>query len=109
MRIVSVAALPRKYRRDAVPPEALDRGQDARLVIDQYIMLGWKTALDIVERLLFVDIYEYPSVDRVGQAGPLDFAGLKEDVAIGQNDGVAERFSRFNTSKTDGNSRSANG
>ena len=95
MRIVSVAALPREYRRDAVPPEALDRGQDARLVIDQYIMLGWKTALDVVERFLFVDVYEYPSADRVGKAGSLDFAGLKKDVAIGKNDSEAERIQPF--------------
>ena len=46
-------------------------------------MFGWKTPLDVIEGLFLMDIDEYTPIDRVRQAGPLDFARLKNDVSIG--------------------------
>ena len=109
-RIASVAALPREHGRDAVPPEALDRRQDAQLVVDENVVFGWKTPLDVIEGLFLVNIDQHTSIDRIGQARAFDFVRLKDDVSVGQDNGRSEdRASRFNTLRADGNSRPANG
>ena len=90
LRIASIAALPRENGRDAVPPEALNRRQDTQLVVDDNIVFGWKTPLDVIQGLFFVDINKYAPVDGVGQARSLDLMRLKNDVSIGQDNGRSE-------------------
>ena len=79
--VTSIAALSRKNSRDAVSPEALDRRQDARFVVDKHVMFGWKTPLDVVKGLFLMDVDEDASIDRIENASPFDFARLKDDVS----------------------------
>jgi hypothetical protein len=53
-------------------------------------MFGWETPLDVIESLFLMDIDEHTSIDRVGKARPFDFAGLKDDVSIGQDNSRPE-------------------
>jgi len=85
LRIAGIAALPRENGRDAATPEALDRRQDSRFVVDKHVMFSWKTPLDVIEGLFFMDIDEDTSIDRIGKARPFDFVRLKDDVSIGQD------------------------
>ena len=89
-RVVSIAALPRENRRDAVPPEALNRRQDARFVVNNHVMFGGKTPLDVIEGLFLMYVDENTSIDRIGKARPFDFMWLKDDVSIGQDNGRPE-------------------
>ena len=89
-RIVSIYALPREYGRHAIPPKAFDCRQNSRLVVNKNVMFGGKTALNVVERFFLVDIDEHTSINRVGQTRPFDFVWLKDDVAIGKDNGRAE-------------------
>jgi hypothetical protein len=85
LRIVSIAALPREKGRDAVCPEALNRRQDAWFVVDEQVMFGRKTPLNLIEGLFVVDVDEHTSINRIGKARPLDFARPKDHVSIGQH------------------------
>ena len=90
MRIASIGSLPHEHGRDAVAPEALNRHQDTQLVVDNSVVFGWKTPLDVIEGLFLMDIDKYAPVDRVGQARSLDLVRLKNDVSIGQDNGRSE-------------------
>ena len=90
MRIAGIAALPRENGRDATTPEALNRRQDSRFVVDKRIMFGGKTPLNVVKDLFFMDINQYTSLDRLGKARPFDFVRLKDDVSIGEDNGRPE-------------------
>ena len=87
--IASIAALLREHGRDAVSPEALDRRQDAQLVVDDNVVFSRKAPLDVIEGLFLVDIDQHTSIDRVGQARPFDFVRLKDDIPVGQDNGRA--------------------
>ena len=62
MRIASIGSLPHENGRDAVAPEALNRRQDTQLVIGDNIVFGWKTPLDVIQCLFFVDINKYAPI-----------------------------------------------
>jgi hypothetical protein len=63
LRIASIATLPRENGRDAFAPDALTRSQIARFVVDQYVMFGWKTPLDVIDGLFLVNLDA--SIDRI--------------------------------------------
>ena len=82
-------ALPRQYSGNAVTPRALHCCQDSRLVIDQHVMVSRIAPLDIIEFMLFVDVYQDTTINRFEDAGSLYFARLKDDVTVGQYDGLS--------------------
>src|SRR5262249_47110247 len=88
--IASIATLAREHGRNAVLPEALNRSQDAQLVVDDDVVFGRKATLDVIESLFLVNIDQYTAIDRVGQAPLFNFVWLKDDVPIGQDNGRAE-------------------
>jgi hypothetical protein len=109
LRIVSIAALPREKGRDAVCPEALNRCQDAWFVVNQHVVFGWKTPLNLIEGLFVVDVDEHTSINRIGKGRPLELRGRRttspsDSITVGP-----KLFSRLNTLTADANSRLANG
>src|SRR5918996_4196187 len=85
LRIVCILALTRKYRGYAVIPDFLDRVQNARLVIDDDIVLSRVAPLDVIQRLFFVNIDEHVAVYSVEDAGAFDLARLKDHIAVREN------------------------
>src|SRR3954447_26493820 len=81
VRRMGKLALPRQYSGNAVTPCTLHCCKNSRLVIDQHVMVSRIAPLDIVEFMLFVDIYQDTTLDRFEDAGSLYFARLKDDVA----------------------------
>src|SRR5271166_3510888 len=82
VRSTGILALPGQYGGYAVPPDLFDRGQNSRLVVDQDVMGGRITLLDVGEFLLLVDVYQHVPFDRVEDARALDLARLEYDVAV---------------------------
>ena len=49
-------------------PAALARVEDAKLVVDDHVVIGRVAALDVVEFVLLVDVDEHVTVDRTALA-----------------------------------------
>src|SRR3954447_26655683 len=81
--------LPRQYSGNAVTPHTLHCCQDSRLVIDQHIMVSRIASLNIVEFVLFVDVYQNTTVNCFEDTGSLYFARLKDNIAVGQYGGLS--------------------
>ena len=77
-------ALPRQDGSNAVTPHTLHSCQNSRLVVDQHVMASRITPLDVVEFMLFMDIYQNTTANRFEDAGSRDFARLEDDITIGQ-------------------------
>ena len=57
-------ALPEKDGRDSAFPATLDRVENAKLVVDDDVVVGRIAPLDVVELVLLVDVDENITVDR---------------------------------------------
>jgi hypothetical protein len=79
-------ALAGEHGRDAIAPGLLDGGQDPQLVVHEHVVLGGVVPGDVVQFLLLVDVDEHLAADRLADAGALDLAWLKDDVAVRQDD-----------------------
>ena len=86
----SAGALPGEHRGHPLRPIFLGGGEDAQLVVDENIVVCRIAPLDVVQRLLLVDVDQHIAVDRLGNAGSLDLARLEDDVAVGQDHRRAE-------------------
>ena len=80
--IVGKLTLPGKYGGHAVAPGFLDRGQNTQFVVHQDVVLGRVTALDVIQRLLFMDVDEHMALHRLEDAGALHLARLEDHVAV---------------------------
>jgi len=78
-RVVTLAG---KNGRQARPPDLLDRGQDAQLVVDQDIAPSRVSYLDVRRFLLLMDVNQHAACDRFKQSGTFDLARLKDHVAV---------------------------
>ena len=87
---MGVVALARKDGNEALAKRQLHRGQDALLVVDHHVAVRRVAALHGVEHLLLVDVDQHASPDSVPKARTLNLARLKDDIAVGQDDGLAE-------------------
>ena len=57
-------ALPEKDGRDPAFPATLDRVENAKLVVNDDVVVGRIAPLDVVELVLLVDVDENITVDR---------------------------------------------
>lgn len=89
-RIVRITSLPCKHCRYAFAPELFDCRQDAPFIVDDNVTLGGITPLDVIEGCFLVNVDQYTSRYRSGQAGASNLMGLKDDVTIRQDDGGAK-------------------
>src|SRR4030095_7306633 len=87
--ITRVLPLAWEDRGDPVTPDILDRVQDPRLVVHENVMARGIALLDIIQRLLLVDVDQHVALHRLGDPGPLDLAGLEDNVAVRQDHGGA--------------------
>ena len=55
------------------------------------VVVGRVPALDVGQHLLLVHVDEHAAVEGLPEARPVDLAGLEDGVAVGQDDGRAER------------------
>ena len=83
---MGIGPLPREHGRYALSPETLDCRQDAQLVIDDHVMVGRIAPLDIIQGFFLMDIDQHMSIHSIGQTCAFDFAGLEDDIAVGQDD-----------------------
>ena len=83
--IMRVHPLLGEQGRHAAAPDVFDRGENPRLVVDQHVMVCRVAAFDVVELLFLVDVDQHVAVDRVPDARLLGFAGLEDDVAVGED------------------------
>src|SRR5262245_59697197 len=58
-----VMALAYEHGRLARVPDPLHRGQDAQLVVDEDVVLGGKSSLDVVELAFLVDVDQDAALD----------------------------------------------
>ena len=82
-------ALARKHCRQLIAKEVFHRSQNMKLVIDHDIVPGGVALLHIIQHLLFVDVDQHSALGGLPQSGTLNFARLKDHVAVGQDDGQA--------------------
>src|SRR5262249_4381378 len=87
-----VVALAGEDRRHAAPPDGLDRGEDAELVVHEDVPFGGEALFDVVELLLLVHVDEDVSVHGLEEARAVDLARLEDHVAVGEDDGRSERL-----------------
>ena len=69
--VEGVVALPREHGRDPRAPVRLDGGTEARLVVDEDVVLGGKAPLDVGQLLLLVDVDEDVAPERLEEPGAL--------------------------------------
>src|SRR5205809_8068409 len=81
---MGIVALLWKYSSHPFSPDFLDCGEDAQVVINQYIVICWKAVFHIIEFPFLMDVDKHVSTDRFGDAGACDLARLKYDIAIRQ-------------------------
>src|SRR5205807_10385546 len=62
-RVERVMALTHEHGRHSRSPDFFDRSQNAQLVVNEHVMFGRATALDIIEFLLFVHINQHAPLD----------------------------------------------
>jgi len=62
--IERIVALLGKYGRHAFAPDFLHRGQDAQFVVDQDVVIGRITLLDIIQLLFLVNVNQHIAIDR---------------------------------------------
>ena len=68
----------------------LDRIEDAKLVVDDHVVLGRVVALDVVEFVLLVDVDENVTLDRSPRPRSVDLARLENHVSVGENHCLCE-------------------
>ncbi len=73
-------------------PDFFDGVEDAELVVDEDVVVGGVAVFHVVEHFFLVDVDEDVAFDGFVDAGALDFAGLENDIAIGEDDGGAPLF-----------------
>src|SRR5262252_7813252 len=78
--------LSRQHGGHPVAPNFLYLSENSRLVVHQNIVARGVAPLDIIELLLLVDVYQHVALDGLKDAGALDLARLKDDVAVGEDD-----------------------
>src|SRR5262249_8345164 len=86
LRVASVLTLPGKDRGDALTPSFLDGGQDRWLVVYQAVVLRRVAALDVLQRLLLVDVDQDVAIHRLEDARTLDFSGLEDHISVREDD-----------------------
>ena len=79
---MGILTLSGKHRGHPRVPGLLDRGQNAQLVVHQDIVLGRVTPLDIIQRLLFMNVDEHVAFDSFEDARAFDLARLKNHIAV---------------------------
>ena len=84
--VVRVMSLADEDRRQPFAPDRLHRREDVDLVVHHDVSPRRVVPLDIVEHAFLVDVDEHLAIDRGPQTGPLDFARLKDDVAVREDD-----------------------
>ena len=82
-------SLPWKYGRQLVSEEAFHDSQNMQFVIDHDVVPSRVEHPHVIQHLLFVDIDQHSPFDGFPQPGTLNFARLKDHVAVRQNDGRA--------------------
>src|SRR5579862_2174729 len=82
-------ALARKHGRDSLSPGSFYRCEQTQLVIHHDVVVGGKMCLDVSKFLLFVNVNQDASLDRLVETGALHFARLENDVPIRQKGRLA--------------------
>src|SRR5271166_3459525 len=82
--IPRVVALLWENSGDPRAPGLLDRGQDVQFIIDHHVMVRRVARFHIRQFSFFVNVNEHTASDRFAEPGPVNFARLKNDIAIGE-------------------------
>ena len=85
LRIESELPLSWENCGNAIAPIFLDGSQDAELVVHHDVVLSRVASHHILERFLFMDVNEHMAINRLEDAGALDFARLEDNIAVGEN------------------------
>src|SRR5262245_42028084 len=70
-RVVGIMSLTRKHCGDTSPPDLLDRGQDAKLVVDENVVLSRIALFDVVQFPFLVNVNQDAATDRIEYARSL--------------------------------------
>ena len=79
-------SLARENCRQLAAKEVFHRGQNVKLVIDHDVVPRGVALPHIIQHLLFVDVDQHSPFDGFPQSGTLNFARLKNHIAVGEDD-----------------------
>ena len=85
--IPSVVSLPHEDGCHPPPPDSLDGGENAQLVIHNYIMSRRIPGFHIGQLAFLMNVNQHVSINRFIKSGAVHFAGLEDDVAVSKKNG----------------------